>query len=211
MVNLLLEHKQIESLSDLFTLSEKKLAELPRMGELSSKNLVEAIEKSKHLPLDRFIFGLGIRHVGSKTALLIARYCSKVERFLELKEEELLEIPEVGEEIARSAAAFLADPVEQKVVRKMLSLGVVPAEVAKPASTGTLVGKIFVLTGTLQNMSRKEAEDLILQRGGKASGSVSKKTDYLVAGSDAGSKLRAAEKLGVRILNEDEFLKLVNS
>jgi DNA ligase (NAD+) len=209
MVALLLEHRVISDLPSVYALSVDTLQRLPRMGELSSKNLVAAIDASRSRPLDRFIFALGIRHVGSKTASVLARQVGTLERFLELKEEELLNTAEIGPETARSVATFLSNDDERAVVRRLYEeCGVRPQPLEK-ISGGALSGKTFVITGTLSAMSRDEAEAQIEQRGGKVSSSVSKKTSYVVVGESPGSKLAAAEKLGVEILNEERFLSLL--
>lgn len=210
MVELLLEHNLVRDLPDLFSLSVEALQELPRMGEVSSKNLVQSIQASKERPLARLIFALGIRHVGSKTAQTLARQSGTIEKFLSLTEEELLAMEEVGPETAGSVAEFLADSYSQRLVHALLEHGVRPApEVARPTQGGAFAGQSFVLTGTLSSMSRKEAEEKILDRGGKVSSSVSKKTSYVVAGESPGSKLDAAKKLGVPVLSEQEFSALL--
>lgn len=210
MVALLLEHNSVADLPSIYSLTVDDLMKLPRMGELSSKNLVDAISESKTRPLDRFIFGLGIRHVGSKTALILARYCGTVERFLALNEEELLEIAEIGPETARSLASFLNDEDERALVQALVQHGVKPEPIRVDAQKAAkLAGKTFVLTGTFETMSRKEAEEKILEFGGKVSSSVSKKTTYVVAGEEAGSKLDNAKKLGVPVLTEQELLGML--
>lgn len=210
MVGLLLEHKVIADLPSLYDLSVADLSALPRMGELSSANLVAAIQKSKSPPLDRFIFGLGIRHVGSKTALVLARHCKSLGAFMELAEEELLSVEEVGPETARSVVSFLQDSRERQLVEKLQARGVAPEEVVIDTSKSQkLAGTTFVLTGTFTTMSRKEAEEKILQCGGKVSSSVSKKTQYVVAGESPGSKLDAATKLGVPVISEAVLLNML--
>ena len=209
MVGLLLEHGVVTSLPDIYELTVEKLHDLPRMGELSSSNLVQAIEESKKRPLSRFIFALGIRHVGTKTAAVIARNCHTVEKFLTLTEDALVEIEEIGPETARSVAEFLGDEDEQKLVERLLQLGIAPEAQQGVVSDGAFQGKTFVLTGALATLSRKEAEELVSSNGGKVSSSVSKKTSYVVAGESPGSKLDAARKHGVAILSEDEFRTLL--
>jgi DNA ligase (NAD+) len=181
------------------------------MGELSSANLVEAIASSKERPLSRFIFALGIRHVGTKTGAVIARQCRTVENFLKLTEEALLEMEEIGPETARSVAHFLADHRDREIVEKLLAHGVHPTPEAAPVKGGALEGKTLVLTGTLATLSRKEAEDLVVKNGGKVSSSVSKKTSFVVAGEAAGSKLDAAKKLSIPVISEDEFREMVGA
>lgn len=210
MVALLLEHELVRDLPAIYDLTVEQLQELPRMGELSSRNLVDAIASSKKRPLDRFIFALGIRHVGSKTGLLLARHCGTVEHFLQLSEEELLGINEVGPETASSIVTFLQNEVEVAIVRQLLKHGVHPEPVVIDRSkVQKLAGATFVLTGTFSSMSRKEAEERILEWGGKVSGSVSKKTSYVVAGESPGSKLDAAEKLGIPVISEERLLEML--
>ena len=209
MVGLLLENGVVKSLPDIYELAVEKLHDLPRMGELSSSNLVQAIEESKKRPLSRFIFALGIRHVGTKTAAVIARNCHTVEKFLTLTEDALVEIEEIGPETARSVAEFLGDEDEQKFVERLLTLGVAPEAQQGVVSDGAFQGKTFVLTGALATLSRKDAEEMVISNGGKVSSSVSKKTSYVVAGESPGSKLDAARKHGVTILSEDEFRALL--
>jgi DNA ligase (NAD+) len=208
LVELLLEHGLLKDIASLYELTSSQLKELPRMGELSSENLVAAINKSRSPALGKFIYALGIRHVGERTAALLAKKAGSLKKFLALTEPELLEVDEVGAEIAASTAAFLADPTERALIDRLLALGVEVQDAAQPQSS-ELQGKTFVLTGTLPTLSRKEAETLILDRGGKVSGSVSKKTSYVVAGAEAGSKLEKATELGVPVLDEAEFRKLL--
>jgi DNA ligase (NAD+) len=210
MVALLLEHNVIRELPAMYELTVEQLQELPRMGELSSKNLVAAIHASKRRPLDRFIFALGIRHVGSKTGLVLARHCGTIERFLEVTEEELLGIDEIGPETAASITSFLKDDGEVAIVRQLLKHGVHPEPIeVDRAKAQKLAGATFVLTGTFSTMSRKQAEAKILEWGGKVSGSVSKKTHYVVAGESPGSKLDTAEKLGVPVISEDDLIAML--
>ena len=209
MVGLLLDHGVVTCLPDIYELTVEKLHELPRMGELSSSNLVQAIEESQKRPLSRFIFALGIRHVGTKTAAVIARNCHTIETFLTLTEDVLVDIEEIGPETARSVAEFLGDEDERKLVEKLLQLGVAPEAQQGVAADGSFQGKTFVLTGALTTLSRKEAEEMVISNGGKVSSSVSKKTSYVVAGESPGSKLDAARKYGATILSEDEFRSLL--
>jgi DNA ligase (NAD+) len=210
MVALLLEHNVIADLPSLYDLSAGDISALPRMGELSSANLVSAIQKSKTRPLDRFIFGLGIRHVGSKTALVLARHCKTLEHFMSLTEEELLSVEEVGPETARSVVSFLQDEGERGLVERLQALGVKPEEVVIDTSKSQrLAGATFVLTGSFSTMSRKQAEEKILEYGGKVSSSVSKKTQYVVAGESPGSKLDAATKLGVPVISEETLIEML--
>lgn len=208
MVELLLEHDRIGSIADIYTLTTERLGALPRMGDLSSQNLIDAIEQSRSLPLNKFIFALGIRHVGERTALALARHSRSIENFLTLTEAELLEVDEIGPETARSVAEFLRNDEEAAMVRRLLSYGFTlrPPE---EAMSEDLAGKTFVVTGTLAGMSRKEAEAAIMARAGKVSGSVSKNTSFVVAGSEPGSKIEKAQALGVPVLDEAGFLALL--
>ena len=212
LVELLAEHNRIRDISSLYELRHEDLVNLPRMGELSSRNLLAAIEKSKRISLERFIYALGIRHVGERTARTLAEVSLTIEGFLELSEEKLLTVKDIGPETARSIVTFLSDPSERLVIERLIQLGmqVQPAqERAGQDSFGKLSGKTFVITGSLEKLSRKEAENEILSRAGMVTGSVSKKTDYVVVGSDPGSKYEKARELGISILNEDEFLSML--
>lgn len=209
-VELLIEHGLIKKLSDIFRLNAEQIKELPRMGDLSSQNLVEAVKKSKSISLERFIFALGIRHVGERTAQVLAEHVHDIHNFRKLTYEELIDIHEIGEETARALVEFLADPSEKKLLDELLELGVSPQPVEKQHGEGPLAGKSFVLTGTLPTLGRKEAEDLIIGRGGKVSSSVSKKTDYVLVGDDPGSKYDKAKKLGVPILDQNQFMEMIS-
>ena len=208
LVALLLDHNLISDPASVYDLTMEKLVELPRMGELSSKNLLEAIEKSKQVPLNKFIFALGIRHVGERTALILAHFSSTIEKFRGLTEDELLSIKEVGEETSKAVLEYLGDAGEQAMLDRLLSKGFKIQKV-EAARENRFEGKSFVLTGTLQSMSRGDAEKAIQALGGKPSSSVSKKTDYLVVGAEPGSKYEKAKELGVKILNEEEFKELL--
>lgn len=208
MVAALLEAHLLTDLASIFELTHEQLIALPRMGELSSQNLLAAIEKSKRAPLNKFLFALGIRHVGERTALVLAKYCKTLERFLALSTDELIAIEEVGEETAGTIAGFLADPDEQRTIARLLERGVNP-ESPPAESSEVLRGKTVVLTGTLEKITRKEAERLVTDASGKISSAVSKKTDFVVAGSEPGSKLDKARELGVKVISENEFLGLL--
>jgi DNA ligase (NAD+) len=210
MIALLLEHRLIATLPSLYTLTVEQLRKLPRMGDLSARNLVDAIEKSKQVPLARFIFALGIRHVGERTARVIAESVETLEEFLQLREDSIVKLPEVGTETAKALSDFLGDPREIEAIRLLMSYGVSPLPAAKRVQGGILSGKKIVLTGTLPSLSRKEAEGLILEHGGTVSGSVSKATSMVLAGEDAGSKLEKARTLGVTVVTEQEFLAMIS-
>jgi DNA ligase (NAD+) len=208
MVALLLEADLVQEISALYKLTVPQLEVLPRMGKISAANLIEAITRSKKIPLNKFIYALGIRHVGERTALVLARHCKTLQKFRDLTEEKLLQINEVGEETARAIEAYLGDEDEQAMLDRLLAAGVEVLAVEEVQSE-RLAGKAFVLTGTLTSLSRKEAEAKVLALSGKVSGSVSKKTDFVVAGEEAGSKLDKAQQLGVKIISEQEFLEMI--
>ncbi len=209
MVALLLEHKLVNDLSSIYDLKFEDLAQLPRMGELSSRNLLAAAEKSKNITLDKFIFSLGIRHVGTRTAFILAQYSKTLSSFLTLTEEQLLSIHEVGGEIAQSVSLFLADQREQEMVRALLAKGVIVQDAEIVTGSGPLSGMTIVITGTLPSLSRKQAEDMVIAAGGKVASSVSKKTTFVLLGEDAGSKLKKAQELGVLTVSETEFLNKI--
>jgi DNA ligase (NAD+) len=196
---------------DLYTLGIVKLAELERMAEKSASNLIEAIEKSKDAPLGRFIYALGIRTVGEVTAKDLARHFGRLEDLMDASVERLLEVRDVGPVVAESIASFMREPHNREVVERLARvLRLKESEPARAASAGAFAGKIVVLTGTLAAMTRDEAKDRIEALGGKVTGSVSKKTDYVVAGEEAGSKLDKARELGVQVLDEKNFLKKIS-
>lgn len=207
MVRVLLEAHLLTDVADLYALTTDQLEKLPRMGELSSAKLVEAIQKRKEISLDRFIFALGIRHVGERTAAVLARASGSLEAFQALTPDQLHLIQDIGEETAKSVAQFITDPRERAVISRLLGHGVTVLPLAGPSSS-VLAGKVFVLTGTFPTLSRSEATQLIQSCGGVVSGSVSKKTHYVVAGNDPGSKLQKAEALGVPVIDEAELRRL---
>lgn len=210
MVTLLLENKLVSDIASLYQISYQDLVKLPRMGELSSKNLINALDKSKNIALNKLIFALGIRHVGEKTALSLARYCKTIEAFINLTETDLEKIPDIGNETSQAIISYLNNPEEMTMLRKLLSFDfqiIAPKE----AISSNIQGKSFVLTGALEELSREQAAEKILELGGKVSSAVSKKTDYVVVGSDPGSKATKAKQLGVKILNEQDFLNLVQN
>ncbi|MDZ4785916.1 MAG: NAD-dependent DNA ligase LigA [bacterium] len=206
---LLFAHGLVKKLSDIYKLKESDLKDLPGFAELSSKNLIEAIEKSKNIPLGKFIYALGIRHVGERTARVLAENTGNLDIFMKLSEPILLNMPEIGEETSLSVLQFLNDPIERNTLKELITFGINPVETIE-AKGDKLLAKIFVLTGTLPSMSRGEAQGLIESQGGKVTSSVSKKTDYVLAGADAGSKLDKAKDLGVKVIDQNEFLNLIN-
>ncbi len=203
-----------KSFSDIYRLNEQKISQLPRQGDKSTNNLIESIEKSKESTLNRFIFAMGIRFVGEQTARLLAKNFSNVERFLEATEEELLNVDEVGEKVAKSIIESTGNKTFSKEMLALVKLGVhIPGEKqvgGQRKQNNSLEGFTFVITGSLDGMSRDEAKDFIENHGGITSSSVSKKTNFLVCGSDAGSKLIKAQELGVKIISLDELKRMSN-
>jgi DNA ligase (NAD+) len=209
LVDQLVELGLVKDAADVYRIGASQLAELDRMGEKSAGKLIGALERSKSTTLSRFLFALGIRDVGEATAESLARHFRTLGALRAATTAEIEEVPDIGPITAAHVHAFLAEPRNSRVIDDLGKLGVRWPEAAAPkARGGPLDGKTFVLTGRLASMSRDEAGDIIRERGGTVSGSVSKKTDYVVAGDDAGTKLRKATELGLRILDEDEFLKL---
>ena len=198
--------------ADIYRLGLVKLANLPRMADKSAANLLAAIEKSRHTTLARFIFALGIRNVGEATAKALARRFGSLDALIDADVESLQAIPDVGPVVAQSIATFFAEAHNREVIEQLRAAGVAWEEGAPVVpATGAASGKTFVLTGALPTMSRFEAKDLIESHGGKVSGSVSKKTDYVVAGAEAGSKLAKAEQLGLTILDESGLRRLLGA
>lgn len=210
LIEQLVDSKRVSTLADIFSLTEIELAAYPRMGAKSASNLVAAINASKKPDLDKFIYALGIRHVGESTARDLALYFNDLQAVIDADADELLKVNDIGPVVANSLVNFFAEPHNRQVISDLLAAGVSPVLLAKPAVKSSLLDKTFVLTGTLPTMTRDQASQLILSAGGKVSGSVSKKTDWVLAGADAGSKLSKAKDLGVAILTEEEFLKLIS-
>ncbi|MCC4117789.1 NAD-dependent DNA ligase LigA [Aromatoleum toluclasticum] len=210
LVDQLVEAGIVKTPADLYKLGVLALANLQRMAEKSAANLLAAIEKSRHTTLARFIFALGIRNVGEATAKDLARHFGSLDALMDAAPERLVEVPDVGPVVAQSIAGFFAEAHNREVIEQLRAAEVTWEE-GEPAApvTGSASGKVFVLTGTLPTMGRDEAKALIEAHGGKVSGSVSKKTDYVVAGEEAGSKLAKAEELGVAILDEDGLRRLL--
>jgi DNA ligase (NAD+) len=207
-IDILLEKKLIHHFSSLYDLTPEQLLKLERQGEKSAQKLVDAIQKTKNNTLDRFIFGLGIRFVGERTAELLALHFGTLNKFMNATEEELLNVEEVGEKVARAIVEFVNDKKNRSEIEKLLEKGVKPKSIQAQGGT-KLQGKTFVITGTLPSLSRDEAANLIRSHGGKVTGSVSKNTDYLVVGEEAGSKLTKARELGVKELSEQQLKNLI--
>jgi DNA ligase (NAD+) len=214
LVEQLVDAKVIRTLPDLYKLGLSALASLDRMADKSAKNLLAALEKSKQTTLPRFLFGLGIRHVGEATAKALARHFGTLDAVMSATEEQLTEVSDVGPIVAKSLRTFFEQAHNREVVEQLRACGVTwqesleerPAAAPKP-----LAGKTFVITGTLPSLSRDEAKDKVEAAGGKVAGSVSKKTDYVVAGAEAGSKLLKAQELGVAVIDEAALLALLSA
>ena len=204
----LTERGMVKNVADIYKLTKADLLSLERMGEKSAQNVLDEIEASKKLPLERVIFGLGIRFVGERTAQFLAEHFGSMDALMNATEEELVDVNEVGPRIAESIREYFDEPRNRELVKRLREGSLTFA--GKKRERGTkLTGKTFVLTGTLLKYTRDEAKKLIEDAGGRVSGSVSKKTDYVVAGSDAGSKLDKAKELGVPVIEEKEMEKLV--
>jgi DNA ligase (NAD+) len=208
LVNQLTERGLVKNVADLYKLSKDDLLKLDRMGEKSAENVLAEIEASKKLPLERVIYGLGIRFVGERTAQFLAEHFGSLDAIMNASAEELEEVNEVGPRIAESIVEFFGDEHNRKLVSDLRKAGLTFTGQKKEKGT-KLAGKTFVLTGTLERHTRDEAKKMIEDAGGRVSGSVSKKTDYVVAGSDAGSKLDRARELGVSVIGEEELEGLV--
>lgn len=202
----------VHSLPDLYKLTLEQLASLERMGKRSAENILKALETSKKTTLARFLLGLGIRHVGESTAKDLAKYFGSIERIKAASEEELLAVEDIGPIVARSIQTFFAQQHNQDVIAQLRFLGVhwddIEPDVDRPKP---LAGLTFVLTGTFPTLSREEAKELLENAGAKVSGSVSKKTSYVVAGEEAGSKLVKAQELGINVLDEAGMLVLLQT
>jgi len=208
-VDQLVEKKMVKDVADLYALKQDEVAELERMAEKSAQNLLEEIAASKKNALSRLIFALGIQFVGERTGQLLAEHFSSLEEFAAAKTEELENVNEVGPKVAASIVEFFSEAANRKIIKKLRDQGVRPTAEKREVKSQKLAGKSFVFTGGLANRSREEAGELVLQHGGKVSGSVSKKTDYVVVGTDPGSKYEKAKELGVTVLSESEFEKLL--
>jgi DNA ligase (NAD+) len=215
LVDQLVDAGLVNTPADLYRLGFEQLAGLDRMGEKSAKNLLDAIDRSKTPTLPRFVFALGIRNVGETTAKDLARNFGSLKALMAAARDEsrLQQVPDVGPVVAASIARFFAEPHNIEVIDGLLDEKVSPGDtpIAPVADDLAAAGKTFVLTGTLPTLSREEAKELIEARGGKVAGSVSKKTHFVVAGAEAGSKLDKARELGVEILDESKLKELLQA
>jgi DNA ligase (NAD+) len=212
LVDQLVESGVVRTLPELYKLGVAKFAALDRMADKSAANLVAGLEKSKSTTLARFLYALGIRHVGETTAKDLARHFGGIERVMDATVEQLLQVDDVGPVVAQSIRTFFEQPHNREVVEQLRAVGIHWPEhdgTAPDTSAQPLAGKTLVLTGTLPTLSRDDAKDLIEAAGGKVAGSVSKKTHYVVAGAEAGSKLDKARELGLTVLDEDGLRTLL--
>jgi DNA ligase (NAD+) len=211
LVEQLVDRGLVTTPADFYTLDLDTLANLDRMAKKSAQNVLDALEKSKTTSLARFIYSLGIRHVGESTAKSLAKHFGSLDALLGSDENHVLSVNDIGPVVAQSILSFFADPLNRQLIDQLRDSGIHWEEGEPEQSSDLLVGKTFVLTGTLPTLSRDDARAMIEAAGGKVAGSVSKKTSYVVAGEEAGSKLTRAEELGVAILDEEQFLKLLES
>ena len=198
----------VRTIADLYTLTMEQLLELDRVGEKSAQALLDEIAKSKKAGLARVLLGLGIRFVGERTAGLLAAHFGNIDALMDASEEELTKVNEVGPKVAQGVVEFFAEPHNRELVQRLRDAGLT-MHAEKKVTTTTLEGMTFVLTGTLPTMTREAAKELIESAGGRVSGTVSKKTSYVVAGEEAGSKLEKAVALGVKVLDEDGLRALL--
>ncbi len=199
----------IKDAADLYFLTKAQLLPLERMADKSADNVIQAIEKSKQPELWRFVFALGIRHVGEHTAKVLAKHFGSLDKLRQATEAELTTVYEIGVEVAKSVAQFFQKPETDALLKKFAAAGIQIVNPQSASGAQPLTGKSFVLTGTLTAMSRDAAKEMIEKAGGRVASSVSKNTDYVVAGNDAGSKLAKAQQLGVKVLSEQEFQALL--
>ena len=207
-VDQLVDHNLVRTPADLYRLGFTAIANLERMGEKSADNLIAAINQSRNTTLARFIFALGIRHVGETTAKDLANHYQSMRALMDANHEDLLTVKDVGPVVADSITSFMVEAHNREVIEQLLASGM-QLSVEEKVISAAVAGKTFVLTGTFPTMTRDEAKDLLEKAGAKVAGSVSKKTDYVVAGSDAGSKLTKAEELGVPVIDEAAMMNLL--
>ena len=208
-VKALVENNLVKSVADIYTLKAEQIASLERLGEKSAENLINAIEKSKSRPLDKVIFALGIRNIGQASAKLLCEKFPSIEKIMSATAEEIEEIDGFGKVMSENVAKAFSEQHRKDLISRLLELGVKMEYQATQTNDNRFEGMTFVLTGTLETLKRDEAKKIIESFGGKVSGSVSKKTTFVVAGEEAGSKLEKAQSLGVNVLSETEFLEKI--
>jgi DNA ligase (NAD+) len=208
LIDQLVDKGLVKDVADIYYVSKQQLIELERMADKSAQNIIDAIEKSKTKPLSKFLYALGIRHVGETTAEDLARSFPRLDDFFHLSEEDLMKVEGVGPEVAASVVQFFGDKKNKESIERLRKAGV---EVIEPRGKGKgkLAGKTFVFTGALKTLQRDEARNLVESLGGMTASSVSKKVDYVVVGEDPGSKSDKAKELGIKTLTEEEFKKMI--
>ena len=209
LVDQLIDAGLVKTFADLYRLKKDQLLELERMGDKSAQNVIDGIAQSKTRPLDRLLAGLGIRHVGSRVAFVLAQNFGNIAALQSATVEKLSSIHEIGDVIAQSVYDFFHSPAGEKTIQELKQVGVDPKMETPARAEQPLAGLTIVVTGTLKKLKRDEIERLITDLGGRAAGSVSRKTSFVVAGEEAGSKLDKAKELGVEVLSESEFLKRI--
>ncbi len=209
-VDQLVDKGLVKSISDLYRLTKGQLEKLERMGPKSAENLINALERSKKRSLSRFIFALGIRHVGEYIAQLLAENLKDIQKLREAKKEDLLRIEGIGPIVADSIVQFFANPENQKMIDELLNLGIEPQTPEEKPKSSFFTDKVFVVTGALERFSRDEVKKIIEEKGGKAANAVSSRTDFLIVGKNPGSKLKEAENRKIPILTEEEFYKILD-
>ena len=207
-VKALLDNGLIRTFSDLYYLKKEDIAALERMGDKSAENMLLALERSKGNDLSKLLFGLGIRYIGSKTAKILSDSLKNIDNIINASYDEFISINEIGEKMAESIVAFFSDESNLLLIEQLKAAGV-NVESLNKIIDERFKDKVFVLTGTLPSMKRDEASKIIESFGGKTSSSVSKKTDYVLAGEEAGSKLKKAEELGIKIISQEEFEEMI--
>jgi DNA ligase (NAD+) len=211
LIEQLVEAGLVKNFADLYKLKKPDLLTLERMAEKSASNVIEAIDQSKARPLWRLIAGLGIRHIGGQSAQILADYFGSLDALMAADEEKLQAIDQVGPKVAESVYRYFRNERNVVIIKELLATGVKPEQPQKVKAKGKLAGRTIVVTGELENFTRQQAEQAIRDANGKASSSVSKKTDFVLAGKNAGSKLDKALKLAVKVISEQEFLKMINT
>ncbi len=209
LVDMLVDKELVGSYDDLYRLTKDQLADLERMGSRSAENLIQALERSKQQPLARVLYGLGIPHVGVNASMLLSETFQTIDAVCNAKHEELVKIDGIGEVVASSIISYFNNKKNLEVIKALQKLGVQFADVSVSKKGSALKGKTIVFTGELKTMSREQAQQLVRDLSGHAAGTVSKKTDYVVAGENPGSKYKKAQKLSIRIISEKEFMKLI--